>query len=120
MEKPSLDDIWKDAIQRFNSLTNQDIKISPPKSLDDIKKQVDSQQSDSSDQKEKDGKRRTKDILLNVLQCIKLLGGVAAQGASMVRLPNSSPSWKVQTEVDISHLGIRASRALLQRRVPAA
>jgi hypothetical protein len=84
MEKESLDDIWKDAARRFNALTNQDIKRSPARSLEDIRKQVDGQQPDSSGQKEKDGKKHAKDMVLNVLSCIKLLGGVAAQGASMV------------------------------------
>lgn len=87
MDKKTLDDMWKDARERFRSLTGQNLELSPPKTLEDIRKQIESQQSDSSTAKEKDSKKRSKEISLNALSCIKLLGGVAAQGASMVSIP---------------------------------
>jgi hypothetical protein len=87
MDKKTLDDMWKDARERFRSLTEQNLELSPPKTLEDIRKQIESQQSDSSMPKEKDCKKRAKKISLNALSCIRLLGGVAAQGASMVSLP---------------------------------
>ena len=85
MEKQPLDNLWKEAMDRFQVLTQKSIKMSPPKTLDDIRKQIESDQVESSDNRQQsDGKKRAKEISLNALTCIKLLGGVAAQGASMV------------------------------------
>ncbi|KAH8592092.1 hypothetical protein B0O99DRAFT_689874 [Bisporella sp. PMI_857] len=84
MEKQSLDDMWSDAMERFRDLTTKNLKLSPPRTLDDIRKQIESEQADSLNSKAKDSKKRAKEIGMNALTCIKLLGGIAAQGASMV------------------------------------
>jgi hypothetical protein len=81
MDKQSLDQMWKDAQDRFKVLTEQNLKQTPPRTLEDVRKQI---ESDSTGPKEKESKRRAKDLSLNALNCIKLLGGVAAQAGSMV------------------------------------
>ena len=85
MEKQSLDIMWEEAMERFRILTKQSLHVSPPRTLEDVRKQIELYQSDSSDdQQSRGGKERAKRMSLNALSCIKLLGGVAAQGASMV------------------------------------
>jgi hypothetical protein len=80
--------MWGEAIVRFKKLTNQDLNISPPRTLDYITKQIDSRQAvDISAVEKEDAKARAKDISMKTISCIKLLGGVAAQAGSMVCMP---------------------------------
>lgn len=90
MDKQSLEQMWKDAQDRFRELTEENLKLTPPRTLDDVRKQI---ESDSTGPKEKESKRRAKDMSLNALSCIKLLGGVAAQAGAMV-CSNSSMLFK--------------------------
>jgi hypothetical protein len=102
IEKESLDGLWEDAKKHFLEKTHQPLDFSPPKTLDDVRKQItvdeagkpitldyvrnqmEIQQADFSS-KEKGFKDKANEASLNALHCLKLLGGVVAQGASMVR-----------------------------------
>lgn len=81
--KNSLDAIWQEAEDLFRSLTDQTLRLDPPRTLADVCKQLDAQQqlptSTSNDRR-----RDAKQAGLNVLYCLKNLGAIAAQGASMV------------------------------------
>jgi hypothetical protein len=83
MEKQSLPDLWEAAQKRFLDNTGKVLEFSPPKTLEDVRKQIESQQADFST-KDKDFKEKAKDASLNALYCLKLLGGVAANGAGIV------------------------------------
>jgi hypothetical protein len=83
MEKQSLPDLWTAAQKRFRDKTGKVLEFSPPKTLEDVCKQIESQQADFST-KDKGLKEKAEDATMNALNCLKLLGGVAAQGASMV------------------------------------
>lgn len=85
MAEPTLPDLWKEAEARFQRITGKSLKLSPPKTLEDVRKEIEAQQTE--DATTQDFKSRVaKDFSMTALQCLKLLGGVAAQGAALVRL----------------------------------
>lgn len=84
IERPSLQDMWTEAEEHFLSLTGKNLSVSPPKTLEDVRREMESQQA-QYDAGDKDLVRNAKNVSMNVLYCLRLLGGVAAEGASMVR-----------------------------------
>lgn len=87
MAEQSLPDLWKEAEARFQSRTGKPLRRSPAKTLEDVRKEIESQQVESAKVlpvEKEDAKTRAKAASMNALQCLKLLGGIAAQGASMV------------------------------------
>lgn len=87
MEKMSLKDIWDDAEDRFQKLTGKVLRVNPPKTLDSVRKEIEALQARMPSD-DTDLKTRAKETCMNVLNCIKLLGGVAAQGAAIVSPSN--------------------------------
>ena len=83
IEKATLQQMWSEATKEFEERTSRVLNIHPPKTLEDVRKQIESQQA-QYDSDERGLARQAKDASMNVLYCLKLLGGVAAQGASMV------------------------------------
>jgi fungal STAND N-terminal Goodbye domain len=84
MAEQTLPEIWKEAESRFQRITGKPLKLNPPKTLEDVRKEIESQRT--GDIVKEDTKTRvTKDFSMIALQCLKVLGGVAAQGAALVR-----------------------------------
>jgi len=75
--------MWEEAQERFHKLTAKELKGSRPKRLDDVITELEAKYVANSST-ELDIKKRTAKVIENVLKCIQLLGGIAAQGASMV------------------------------------
>ncbi|KAF5558688.1 Nacht tpr domain-containing protein [Fusarium phyllophilum] len=57
--------------------------------IDDVRKQIESRADPTIDIDAANTLKHKKDISLNILECLKLLGGIAAQGASVVFQPAS-------------------------------
>jgi hypothetical protein len=85
-ERPTMDQLWETAQKRFRERTGQKLQVSPPKTLDDVRKEIESLSGDDGF-KDNERKERFKESCMGALYCIKLLGGVAAQGASIVWCP---------------------------------
>jgi hypothetical protein len=81
--EPSIEGLWKICQDRFAEKTNKVLNFSPPKTLKELRDKIQSQQADYST-KDKDVKEKVEDASLNALYFLKLLGGVAAEGAGMV------------------------------------
>ena len=84
-EEPSLQQLWKEAQKRFFALTGKSLSNTAHKSLDDITKEIERSADADTSNDDDDRKTKTKQACMNVLYCLKLLGGVAAQGAAIVR-----------------------------------
>ena len=84
MAEQSLPELWKEAEARFQRRTGKALRLSPAKTLEDVRKEIESQQAEDPWKKE-EAKKTAKDFSMTALQCLKLLGGVAAQGAAIVR-----------------------------------
>lgn len=82
----SIRGMWDEAGRRFQARTERSLDLKPPKSIDDIRDMIERRYDPSSpaDSDSDGGHERAKRIGLNILSCIKLLGGVAAQGAELV------------------------------------
>ncbi|PKK47698.1 hypothetical protein CI102_6702 [Trichoderma harzianum] len=81
----SIRGMWDEAGRRFQARTERSLDLKPPKSIDDIRDMIERRYDPSSpaDSDSDGGHERAKRIGLNILSCIKLLGGVAAQGAEL-------------------------------------
>lgn len=86
-EKPTMDELWAKAQQRFQDRTGKELQISPPKTLDKVREDIEDLAAKKDVFVGEERKRRFKDNAMGTLYCLKLLGGVAAQGASMVCFP---------------------------------
>ena len=75
--------MWEDAKARFEKITSKNPTPTKPQSLEDVLTELDNY-FNPSDTGDDSRMRRVKETAVNVLQLINLLGGVAAQGASMV------------------------------------
>lgn len=78
----SVQEIWKDAILRFQERTGYALGSSISKSPDDLRRALDlhcEQQVGSAKA------AKAKDMGLKIISCIQLLGGMAADGVSSVR-----------------------------------
>ena len=77
------DQMWTEAQLRFEDTTKKPLKQAKNRSLDDVLSQLE-ERFNPRDPKDGAKKARIKELATNVLQFVQLLGGVAAQGASMV------------------------------------
>lgn len=80
----SMEEMWQDATVRFNERTGININVKPPKTLNDCIKELEATRAPIESDGKKDAEK-LEDYGINILRCLKLLGGVAAQGAEMVR-----------------------------------
>jgi hypothetical protein len=85
MAEQSLPELWKEAEDRFSRRTGKALKLNPAKTLEDLKKELESQPKEDVG-KQVEAKQRAKEFGLKALKCLKLLGGIASQGASLVGL----------------------------------
>ncbi|KAI1442152.1 hypothetical protein F5Y02DRAFT_421269 [Annulohypoxylon stygium] len=79
----SMEEMWQDATVRFNERTGININVKPPKTLNDCIKELEATRAPIESDGKKDAEK-LEDYGINILRCLKLLGGVAAQGAEMV------------------------------------
>jgi hypothetical protein len=85
MAEQTLPELWKEAETRFQRITGKPLNLSPPKTLEDVRKEIES--PGAGDVANPNAKTRSaKDFSMIVLQSLKILGGVAAQGAALVTL----------------------------------
>jgi hypothetical protein len=80
----SIQSMWEEARGRFLARTQNSLDFKPPKSIDDIREMIERRYDPSSPADSDGSHERAKQIGLNILSCLKLLGGVAAQGAELV------------------------------------
>ncbi|KAF5237869.1 hypothetical protein FANTH_10583 [Fusarium anthophilum] len=85
----SMEQLWDEAAERFLARTGKGLDRKPPMTIDDVRKQIESRTDPTADIDAANTLKRKKDIGLNILECLKLLGGIAAQGASVVFQPAS-------------------------------
>ncbi|KAL9577614.1 MAG: hypothetical protein Q9212_006252 [Teloschistes hypoglaucus] len=84
-DEQSFKRMWEDAQRRFEQKTNKSLVQHSP-SLDDVLKDLDERFNDGDLDNDKKRQRvqKVKRLASNVLKLIQLLGGIAAQGASVV------------------------------------
>ena len=75
--------MWIEAQKRFEKTTKKSLVQTNSRSLDDVLRELDKRFS-TDDAQEGGAQRRVKELASNVLTFIQLLGGIAAQGASLV------------------------------------
>ncbi len=86
----TIQEMWTDVSDRFEAETGMSLRLKPAKTLRDCIDAVEKRQLPPAASESKaavSGAEKAKSFGLDVLHCLKLLGGVAAQGADMVRLP---------------------------------
>ncbi|KAI2467316.1 hypothetical protein F4781DRAFT_402847 [Annulohypoxylon bovei var. microspora] len=79
----SMEEMWQDATVRFNERTGMNVNVKPPKTLNDCVKELEASRI-TGEVNGKTDREKLEDYGINILRCLKLLGGVAAQGAEMV------------------------------------
>ncbi|KAK3319420.1 nacht and tpr domain-containing protein [Apodospora peruviana] len=90
-EVMAMQEMWDDVESRFEKLAGKPLRSKGTTSLDDCKAQIAKLQrpadADTAPAK-RSGTAKTKSFAMDMLHCVKLLGGVAAQGASIVFPPS--------------------------------
>lgn len=84
--------MWQDASARFADRTGLSLDLKPPKTLDDCVGVIEKRQQPVMANSSFNTSSRTekaKEFGIDIIRCLKLLGGVAAQGADMVGEPAS-------------------------------
>jgi hypothetical protein len=76
--------MWEEARGRFLARTQNSLDLKPPKTIDDVREMVEHRYDPTSPVDSDENHKRAKEIGLTILSCLKLLGGVAAQGAEIV------------------------------------
>ncbi|KAK4441967.1 hypothetical protein QBC34DRAFT_457327 [Podospora aff. communis PSN243] len=84
MEQTTLAEMWRDAQLRFSDLTGADL-VSHAGPVD-MQRLVEARLGEMEEKSTGEARKR-KDVGLNILSCIKMLGGIAAKGASLVIEP---------------------------------
>lgn len=84
MAELSIRSMWDEAGKRFQARTQKSLDLKPPKSIDDIREMIERRYDPSAPEDSEKNHERAKQIGLTILSCLKLLGGVAAQGAELV------------------------------------
>ena len=79
----TLGEMWTEAQDRFEKTTSKGLRTSPARRLDDVIKLLETKYVVKSPD-EAEQKNRTRRAVHNVLNCVQILGGIAAQGASIV------------------------------------
>lgn len=119
-EEYSFKAMWEQAQLRFQERTSRALKSGKGKSLEDVLRELEERYpEDNIFQAPSGSKSNVKDIVRNVLNCINILGGIVAQGASMVCIliisePRSSP----ESDCQLTKIGVwRSCRHLLLCRL---
>ncbi|EXA35873.1 hypothetical protein FOVG_12995 [Fusarium oxysporum f. sp. pisi HDV247] len=86
-EDLTMEQLWDEAAERFLVRTGKGLNRKPPMTIDDVRKQIESRTDPATYIDAANTPKHKKDIGLNILECLKLLGGIAAQGASVVFQP---------------------------------
>lgn len=76
--------VWETACSSFAKTTSVDLKSTPKYTIDQVLDQIRQKQDDDEQRNAK--YKVAKDVISKTLSCIEVLGGIAAQGASMVRI----------------------------------
>ena len=92
--------MWTEAQNRFEKTTKMSLVQKNNRSLDDVLRELD-KRFNTDDAQEGGAQRRVKELASNVLTFIKLLGGIAAQGASIVFGPANLCFNAMQFLIDI-------------------
>lgn len=98
---------WDTVCRSFAKTTSVDLTATPKYTIDQVLDQIRQKQDDDEQRNAK--YKVAKDVISKTLSCIEVLGGIAAQGASMVRI-----SLTRTTEVCLIILGIWPKRSLFQ------
>lgn len=78
--------LWDEAAERFLARTGKSLNRKPPMTMDDVRKQMESRDDPNTESDAASTLKHKKDVGLNILECLKLLGGITAQGASVVTI----------------------------------
>ncbi|KAI1873242.1 uncharacterized protein JN550_003495 [Neoarthrinium moseri] len=86
-----MDELWRKAEARFQQLTGSSLHMKPAATLNACIEKIDKMggTDDASGQDDDQGLQKAKELGIDTLYYIKLLGGVAAQAASNVFAPSS-------------------------------
>lgn len=87
----TMDQLWEDVSARFHQRTGKSLDLKPARTLNDCIQEIEGTRQPTDDPAQKETHSRTdtaKEYGRNILQCLKLLGGVAAEGAAMVFNPS--------------------------------
>lgn len=80
--------MWNEAEREFNELTKKNLRADREKSLNEVLQEFEKKYKppgyDSGKDTGRMSKGKIRETILKVLNCIQLLGGLAAQGASIV------------------------------------
>ena len=93
-------EMWIEVQTRFAQITKKSLVQSQNRSLDDVLKELD-RRFNEDDRDDGRKQKRVKELATNVLTLVQLLGGIAAQGASMVFGPASLCFNAVQFLIEI-------------------
>ncbi|KAK5658011.1 hypothetical protein OQA88_2565 [Cercophora sp. LCS_1] len=80
----TLDQMWREAQLRFSELTGT--VLTSQAGLGELQRLIDARLHQMEEASSGEARKR-KDVGLNILSCIKMLGGIAAKGASLVVAP---------------------------------
>lgn len=83
----TMDHLWEDVSARFHQRTGKSLDLEPARTLDDCLQDIEMTQKQPDGPAQNGTHSRSemaKEYGRNILQCLKLLGGVAAEGAAMV------------------------------------
>lgn len=80
----NLQEAWDTVCRSFAKTTNVDLTATPRYTIDQVLDQIRQKQDDDEQRNVK--YKVAKDVISKTLNCIEVLGGIAAQGASMVRI----------------------------------
>ncbi|KAJ5924059.1 hypothetical protein N7466_008246 [Penicillium verhagenii] len=86
-EEYNLQEVWDRVCASFAQTTKIDLTTKPKYSVDQVLEQIRAKQSGDDEQNSK--YRAAKDVIQKTLKFVTVLGGIAAQGASMVFAPSS-------------------------------
>ncbi|KAL4969541.1 uncharacterized protein BDV14DRAFT_209818 [Aspergillus stella-maris] len=113
----NIQEAWDKACQAFSRMTKINLTASPKLSVDDVLDEISRKQDE--DDKKQNKYRAAKDVISKTGNFIMVLGGIAAQGASMAFAPSSlcfnAISYLIQTGA--KYKGIFSSLAELFRRI---
>lgn len=87
LNQTNLDSAWEDACVAFRQVAGIDLKTERPPTADDIRARFDAKKAKDAEEDRK--VEKVKAIFRKTLTCIDRVGGIAAQGASMVCPPRS-------------------------------
>lgn len=78
----NLEEAWAKACTSFAKTTNIDLTLPQEYTVDEVLEQIRDIQDEEDKRKNK--YRKAKDVISKTLKCLTVLGGIAAEGASMV------------------------------------